>query len=246
MPRFFVLPTDIDRENKTAALYGDDARHIARSLRMAVGDLITLCDGEGTEYTARLTRIRDEECLLSLEKESLSEAEPLAEITLFMAYPKADKLETVVQKAVELGCTRIVPFISERCIKRPNDEKKDKQTARLLRIAHEAAKQCGRGRLPAVENAISFDELLKRIPDYTLTLFCYEGEGTEPIKNVLNPKATYKTIAVIVGSEGGFSENEAQKICSNGSTAVGLGKRILRCETAPTVCLSMICYALEL
>ncbi len=246
MPRFFVLPTDIDKDSKTAALYGDDARHIARSLRMAVGDLVTLCDGEGTEYGARLTKIRDGECLLSLESESLSEAEPQAEITLFMAYPKSDKLETVVQKSVELGCARIVPFISERCIKRPNDEKKDKQTARLLRIAHEAAKQCGRGRLPEVEPVISFDGLLERIPDYTLTLFCYEGEGTESLKRVLSRGDTYKTIAVIVGSEGGFSETEAEKICAHGGTAVGLGKRILRCETAPTVCLSMLCYALEL
>ena len=246
MPRFFVDVNDINKENMTARLTGDDARHIARSLRMAVGDALTVCDGCATEFDARLTKIRDEECELELLCERRSTTEPTVEITLFMAYPKGDKLEVVVQKAVELGCLHIVPFISERCIKRPTDEKKDKQTARLVKIAHEAAKQCGRGRLPSVSSPLSFSEMLDKIPLYDLTLFCYEGEGTEPIKAVLEQNKNAKEIAVIVGAEGGFAELEAEKITERGAKPTGLGKRILRCETAPTACLSMIMYAFEM
>ena len=246
MPRFFVLPSDIDKENKSAVLSGDDARHIARSLRMAVGDSLTLCDGNGTEYTAKLIKIRDEECICELVGEAESDREPPYETTLFMAYPKGDKLETVVQKAVELGCLHIIPFISERCVKRPQEDKKDKLAARLTRIAHEAAKQCGRGRLPDVSTMLGFTEMLDKICDYDLTLFCYEGEGTDPIKNVLCDAKGKKRIAVIIGSEGGFSSAEAEKIIATGARPTSLGNRILRCETAPTVCLSMISYALEM
>lgn len=246
MPRFFIEKENIDRENKSATLLGDDARHVARSLRMAVGDALTLSDGKGTEFSARLTKIRDEECELEITDEHPAATEPKTEITLFMAYPKGDKLEVVVQKAVELGALRIVPFISERCIKRPTDDKKDKQTARLSKIAVEAAKQCGRGRLSEVSVPIDFKELLGRIQEFDLALFCYEGENTEPIRNVLEKSKEARSIAVIVGAEGGFSEAEALQIVSSGAVSVGLGKRILRCETAPTVALSMIMYATEM
>ena len=146
MPRFFVSPEAICDGQITIA--GDDARHIARSLRMAVGDEVTLSDGLGNEYSCRLTKIRDEECTAEVLSSEKSTREPTHPVTLYMAYPKGDKLETVVQKSVELGASHIVPFESERCIKRPAPEKAEKQTARLQRIADEAAKQCGRAKIP--------------------------------------------------------------------------------------------------
>ena len=244
MPRFFVKREDISEG--VARIYGDDAFHIARSLRMAEGDEVTLCDGGGKELFCRLTKIRDEECLLEVISEKESESEPPVNITLFMAYPKGDKLEVVIQKAVELGASRIVPFESSRCIKRPKAEKQEKQTARLRRIAEEAAKQCGRGRLPEVGAPISFEEMLCDASKSTLSLFCYEDEKGLGIKEALESSPLPETISVIVGSEGGFSPEEAEATKKYGIKSVTLGKRILRCETAPSFALSAISYRYEL
>ena len=244
MPRFFVEPEAICEGHATVT--GGDAYHIARSLRMAVGDEITLADGSGKEYICRLTKIRDEECCAEILREQASTCESPAEITLYMAYPKSDKLELIIQKAVELGAARIVPFESSRCIKRPKAEKIEKQTARLARIAEEAAKQCGRARLPIVEEPISFKKMLDEAKSAELSLFCYEGKGTKSLKETLSAGAAPSAISVIVGSEGGFSPSEAEKIKTAGAISVGLGPRILRCETAPDYALSAISYHFEL
>ena len=245
MSRFFV-----DKENISdgkIVITGTDAFHIARALRMAVGDGITVCDQDGLEYSATLSRIRDDECVCEVVSVSEGKTESPVEITLYMAYPKGDKLETVVQKSVELGATVIVPFESSRCIKRPAEDKLGKITDRLSRISEEAAKQCGRSRLPKVERMIKLSDLTRRIKDYDLTLFCYEGEGATSLKTVLEQygKRSGK-IAVIIGSEGGFSADEAKMITESGAKCVNLGPRILRCETAPDYCLSAISYHFEL
>lgn len=245
MPRFFVSPEAIS--DGAISIVGDDARHIARSLRMAVGDGVTVCDGSGAEYHCTLARIRDEECIAEVSEITPSRAEPPARITLYMAYPKGDKLETVVQKSVELGASSIVPFESERCIKRPAPEKAEKQTARLSRIAEEAAKQCGRAFLPTVERPISLSALLSRIPSHSLVLFCYEREEAHTIRHTLESLAAIPTdIAVIVGAEGGFSEKEAEAITAAGAACVTLGPRILRCETAPDYALAVISCFFEM
>ena len=245
MPRFFVDPAAICDGEITVS--GDDARHIARSLRMAVGDEVTVCDGGGTEYLCRLSKIRDEECTADIISSEKSRAEAAHRITLYMAYPKGDKLETVVQKSVELGAHRIVPFESERCIKRPTPEKAEKQTARLQRIADEAAKQCGRAILPEVSNPLSYSEMIKHAAESELAIFCYEGEGALSLKKILEGHASApSSISVVVGSEGGFSEAEAAEAERAGMIIANLGPRILRCETAPSYCLSAISYRFEL
>lgn len=244
MPRFFVDPADVG--DGEIVIRGGDAYHIARSLRMAVGDGIDVSDGSGTEYVCILSRIRDEECVASIVEQRISKRESPVRITLFMAIPKGDKLETVVQKAVELGAFEIIPFESERCIKRPVGDRAAKLVDRLGRIAHEAAKQCGRARLPRVGSVIGFTEMCRMQRDFELSLFCYEGEGTEPLRRVLEAREKPCTVSAIVGSEGGFSPREAEAVISAGSEAVGLGPRILRCETAPEYVLSAISYAYEL
>lgn len=245
MPRFFTSPDNISLDTGEAVIFGNDARHVARSLRMAVGDTVTVCDGLGNEYECRLTYIRDEECRSKIVSVNKTKSEPPKPITLYMAYPKSDKLELVVQKSVELGVSKIVPFVSERCIKRPKAEKEERQTERLSRIAEEAAKQCGRAKLPEVEAPISFPELLLRIKDGSCVLFCYEGEGAVSLRGVLS-EANAESYSVIVGSEGGFTEEEARLAREAGAHVVNLGPRILRCETAPMFCLSAISYELEL
>lgn len=245
MARFFVTKDNIS--DNIITISGKDAFHIARSLRMAVEDTLTICDENGTEYFSKLTRIRDDECLAEIISESEGSTESPVDITLYMAYPKGDKLETVVQKSVELGVSGIIPFESSRCIKRPAAEKLDKITDRLSKIAEEAAKQCGRSKLPQVSKMLKFPEVISKIPNYDLALFCYEGEGAASLKATLNGygKKSGK-IAVIIGSEGGFSKEEAETITSAGAKCVNLGPRILRCETAPDYCLSAISYHFEL
>ena len=163
-----------------------------------------------------------------------------------MAYPKADKLEYIVQKAVELGAAEIVPFESERCIKRPAPEKAEKNTARLQRIASEAAKQCGRSVLPEVSAPITYSEVLKRGIEADVSIFCYEGDGTGSLKKILEGAPDAKTVSVVVGCEGGFSSKEAKAAEDAGFSMANLGARILRCETAPSFALSSIVYFFEL
>ena len=245
MPRFFI---NIDeRQDNTLFVSGDDARHIARSMRMAVGDEITLCSNDGLEYLCRLTRIRDDRCDCEIIEYGKGKSEPPYSLTLFMAYPKSDKLETVIQKAVELGATEIVPFVSSRCIKRPDEKRSEARLERLNRIAEEAAKQCGRTMLPKVSLPISFDEMLASAKKSELSLFCYEGKCAKSLKAALEEiQGIPKSVCAIVGSEGGFSPEEVQKTEESGITSVTLGERILRCETAPSYVLSAISYKFEL
>ena len=212
---------------------------------MAAGDEITVADMQGRQHKCRLTKIRDEACECEILSTEEGKTESPADITLYMGYPKGDKLEVVIQKSVELGVLRIVPFESSRCVKKPKSEKIEKQNARLQRIAEEAAKQCGRSRLPCVMPPVSYAEAINEAKGADISLFCYEGDGTESLKSVLNQKSA-KSISVIVGCEGGFSFEEAALAKESGLVSVNLGPRILRCETAPTYVLSCISYVYEL
>ncbi|MBR2466045.1 MAG: 16S rRNA (uracil(1498)-N(3))-methyltransferase [Clostridia bacterium] len=244
MPRFFVTSDAVS--GGVISIKGDDAYHIARSLRMAVGDAVTVSDGEGREYFCTLSRIRDEECLCDISECAPASAESPVKITLYMAYPKGDKLETVVQKAVELGVFSIVPFESSRCVKKPKAEKADKQTERLQRIAKEAAKQSGRGIVPEVCKPVSFSEMLALASKAELPLLCYEGEKALSLKEALAGKEGVSEICAVVGCEGGFSEEEARLCREAGLVSVSLGPRILRCETAPSYILSALSFFFEL
>ena len=244
MPRFFV-PNDAFLDGKVL-ISGEDAFHIARSLRMATGDEITVCDMRKKEYSCKLTKIRDDECVAEVLSECEGKTESPIDITLFMAYPKGDKLEVVIQKAVELGASKIIPFESSRCIKRPSPDKAEKQNARYQRIAEEAAKQCGRAALPTIALPVSFKEAVKMAKESELPLFCYEGDGTKSLKSVLNQSRLAKSASLLIGCEGGFSIEEARFAIDSGLIPVNLGPRILRCETAPSYALSALSYCFEL
>lgn len=249
MPRFFVRQ-DAVREGQIC-LTGEDAHHIARSLRMAVGDALTVCDMQGNEYDCRIEAfLGDREVTARIIEAHKPQNEPPCYIRLFQALPKGDKLETVIQKAVECGVSEIIPFESERCVVRVKPEAEARKTERRQRIAEEAAKQCGRSALPTISETVKFSDMLRLAKESELCLFCYEGEGTDPLGQVLREKRTILErgcrISVIVGSEGGFSIPEADAIRGEGMIAVGLGRRILRTETAPIFILSCLCYATEL
>lgn len=245
MPRFFVPSENFSED--IVKITGDDAFHIARALRMAVGDSITVCDMHGAQYSCRITKIRDAVCECEIVSKTVGKTESPVYISLYMAYPKGDKLETVTQKAVELGASEIIPFESSRCIKKQKPDKAERDMARLSRIAEEAAKQCGRSRLVKILPSLSYKEMLSEISKADAALFCYEGDGTRSLKEVLNSlDKGVKAIAVIVGSEGGFSTDEAEAARSSGAFMVNLGPRILRCETAPSYILSSLSYHFEL
>ena len=249
MPRFFIRANQI--EDGVVTLLGDDAHHISRSLRMAAGETVTVCDMQKNEYECELTDFLPDRVLAKILETRKCDTEPPYYAHVFQALPKGDKLDSVIQKAVECGASEITTFESERCIVRAKGENESKKVERRQRIALEAAKQSGRGIVPTVNPTISFSEMCRRAAEADIALFCYEGDGTEPLsvalKNAIakvdkeNP-----TIALIIGSEGGFSLAEAKAISSERILPVGLGKRILRTETASGFALACLVYALEM
>ena len=246
MPRFFVTSQQI--EDDVVTLVGDDARHISRALRMAAGDRITVCDMARTEYECELFAFLPDRVQARVLNTCESATEPPVHITLFQALPKGDKLDSVIQKAVECGASCIQPFESERCVVRVKPEAEAHKTERRARIALEAAKQCGRGVVPEVRPTVGFEEMLRLAADADAVLFCYEGDGTVPVGKLLRAQNIQKgsRIAVVIGSEGGFSLTEAEKAAQNGFLMAGLGARILRTETASGFVLACICCMLEL
>ncbi|MBO5757302.1 MAG: 16S rRNA (uracil(1498)-N(3))-methyltransferase [Clostridia bacterium] len=248
MPRFFVSAEQIS--DNVVTLTGDDAHHIARSLRMAAGEFITVCDDRAIEYECRLTSFeQDKRVLAEIVSSAPCATEPPFDACLFQALPKGEKFDSIIQKAVECGVYEIVPFQSSRCIAKAKADGEAEKTKRRCRIAAEAAKQSGRGRVPAVKPTVSFEQMLALTEECDLCLFCYEGEGTQTLASILQNEQGLPArprIAVIVGSEGGFSPEEAARAEAAGMKMTGLGKRILRTETAAPFVLSCLVYRFEM
>ncbi len=247
MPRFFVRNGQI--EEKQVAIVGDDAHHISRALRMAAGEHIIVCDESGREYDCTLSVFSDDRVIALIDRERESTNEPCFYAHLFQGLPKGDKLDLIIQKSVECGVSEVTTFESEFCIAKAKADSEEKKLERRQRIALEAAKQCGRGAVPKINKTINYDSMIKLAQDYDIVLFCYEGEGTLPIGEHLKRLPTDKKaprIAVIVGPEGGFSESEAKRAAALGFAMCGLGKRILRTETASIFALCCIAYSREL
>jgi len=253
MPRFFVRKNQI--ENGEITILGDDARHISRSLRMAKGDRIVICDMQKTEYDCVLRDFLPDRVIATVQSQRQTKTEPPYSVTVYQALPKGEKLDGIIQKSVECGAFRIVTFNSERCIAKEKGDDENK-LKRRNRIAEEAAKQSGRGIVPEVLPTVSFAKMLEMAADADLALFCYEGDGTEPLKSVLaskrgelgdlNVNGGQLTLSVIIGSEGGFSLSEVEKARAAGLIPVGLGRRILRTETASSFVLGCLVYELEM
>ena len=235
MPRFFVDSSILAR----GTLSGEDARHIGRSLRMKVGDGLCLCDGHAVEYRCIITEILPDEVRFEVEGEEKSRAEPSVAVTLFQGYPKADKFETILQKSVELGVSRVVPVLTGRCVARPDAKSGQKKRERFQKIVLEAAKQSGRGIVPEVGAFCSFGEAVKQAETLDMLLLFYESGGVT-LSGVLNSEGP--SIGVFIGPEGGFDPEEVMAAQDAGGQIVSLGPRILRTETAPIAALSVIQY----
>ena len=232
MPRFFI---DHSPEN-FITVTGGDAAHISLSLRMKCGDKITFCH-MGMDYNCTIEKITPEEIVCRVEEKTPAKSEPSVQLTIYQAYPKKDKLETIIQKTTELGAVRIVPFISSRCVARPEKKSYEKKLPRLQKIAEEAAKQSGRGIIPEISFLMSFREAVEDLRKNDLSIICYENRG-EKLSGI--SFAGKKNIGVMIGSEGGFDNAEILSAKECGAVPVWLGERILRCETCPVAVTAII------
>ena len=237
-PRFFITPDQVQGEQITVS--GEDQRHIRTVLRKQPGDMLILSDGQGAEYTARITRSDRAGIFAEITEQSTREI-TYPRITLGQGLPKSDKMDSIVQKATELGVAKIVPLVTDRTIVKVKDE--EKRIARWQRICREAAMQSARSDIPVVGPITSFhDFVMTPAPEpMTLLLLPWE-EGIEPIKNVLRQNPGVQHIVAIIGPEGGLSEAEARSAEEQGFSIVSLGPGILRTETAAVAVLSMIVY----
>lgn len=252
MPRFFTDVGNITSD--TVNITGSDARHIALSLRMRVGDELTVCDFSRREYKCMLSCVSPSQVTAKIISSSISDTEPPYYAKLYQALPKGERADMIVQKSVECGVSEIVFFLSERCVARVDTQGAEKKLARWRKISEEAAKQCGRGIIPEVKFILDFASAVADASEGELSLICYEGDGANGVQtrnigvildeycNEYGNNRIPHDIRFVVGSEGGFSLSEAESAHRAGLVLAGLGKRILRCETAAPfmlTCLSM-------
>ena len=235
MTRFFASQEEMSGER--ILLTGENAQH-AKVLRLKPGETVLVCDGEGQECLCQIFSTDPWELRVTERRASRSEA--AVRVSVFMAFPKADKLEHVIQKATELGAYEIVAFPSARCVSRPDEKSLKKKLERWQKIAASAAEQSGRGRIPRVITLKSFSEALSRACQAEKALMFYEHEEALTLKTALT--GTYRTVSLLTGPEGGLEEGEVSQARAAGMQVCTLGKRILRCETAPLCALSAVMY----
>ena len=239
MARFFVEADQMHSDLIT--LTGENAQH-AKVLRLKTGENVLVCDGQGKECLCSVDSIDSKEVYLTVEKRQESETEAAVRVSVYMAFPKADKLEHVIQKATELGAYEIVAFPSARCISRPDDKSLKKKLERWQKIAASAAEQSGRGRIPQVVTLGSYREALERAMQADKAILFYENERATTLRMALET-GEWCSVSLLSGPEGGLEEKEVAQALDVGLQVCTLGRRILRCETAPLCGLSAVMYA---
>ena len=247
MHRFFVSPEQIRVEERTVTITGPDVNHIRNVLRMKAGEELDVADGQGgREYRCAVRGYGEDfvDCEFRFIREEGVELP--SRIHLFQGLPKADKMELIIQKAVELGVYRILPVETKRCVVKLDDKKAKSKTARWQQISESAAKQSRRGIIPEVTQPLSFQKAVELAEGMDLKLIPYElAEGMEKTRRLLESVHSGQDIAVFIGPEGGFDEAEIRAAAEKGIEPITLGKRILRTETAPLAVLSWLMYRLE-
>ena len=239
MTRFFVTVEELG--DKTVYLTGENAAH-AKVLRLKVGEQVLICDGQGSECLCTISDITSGEYILNVLEHRSSSTEAAVRVSIYMAFPKADKLEHVIQKATELGAHEIIAFPSARCVSKPDEKSLRKKLDRWQKIAASAAEQSGRGRIPEVLVLPSFAHALKRAAEAELPIMFYENEHATTLRMALE-SGNYTSVSLLSGPEGGLEEREVELAREAGLRICTLGSRILRCETAPLCGLSAVMYA---
>lgn len=239
MTRFFITPEEIQTDD--IILTGDNAAH-AKVLRLKAGEQVLVCDGQGSECVCTVDSICAAEVQLKVTDRRESVTEAKIRVSIYMAFPKADKLEHVIQKATELGAYDIVTFPSARCVSKPDDKSLKKKLERWQKIAASAAEQSGRGIIPQVIVLPSFQAALSRAAEADLPIMFYENEHATTLRMALE-SMEYTSVSLLSGPEGGLEVKEVEQAKDAGLRICTLGSRILRCETAPLCGLSAVMYA---
>lgn len=248
MPKFFVdFGADCPEEKPDSLIEitGQDALHISKTLRMRVGESLTVTDSRGIDYVSVIDSVNKSSVFLRVKEVKKSDAESDVEISLFQALIKNDKMDTVIQKAVELGVSHVYPVSAERSIVKLDKESEKKKLERWNKIALEASKQCGRGIVPEVHPVITVNECAKMLSELDSGFYCYELSSGRTVKDVISGK-TVGSLGFYIGPEGGISPVEADTFDSLGIPSVTLGKLILRTETAGMAVLAMVLYETRL
>lgn len=242
MPKFFVEPDYVQPPN--IEITGTDVKHIKSVLRLKVGDMIEVADGTGKEYQAEIGSINSDSVFAVIKETFLTQKEPPLDVYLLQGLPKGEKMEFIIQKCTEIGIKKIIPISTERSVVQLNKEKASKRCERWQRIATEAAKQCQRSIIPEVGLLGNLKQILETLPPDTIIIMPWESEKTKGMKETLEGLKLTGPIAILIGPEGGFTEQEVNLAFEYGAKIVSLGPRILRTETAGLVSLTMVLYHL--
>lgn len=245
MYRFYVSADQL--AEKEVFISGGDVNHIKNVLRLEVGDWIVACDGNGTDYVSRIQSICSDEVVASIEKVQPTGTELPVGITLFQGMPKKDKLELIIQKAVELGACEIVPVMTKRTVVKLSEEKKiNKRLERWQSIAYAAAKQCDRGIIPTVHKPVSYEEALAMADQLDYNVIPYELQtGMEEARKIVDQACKQRSLGIFIGPEGGFEPEEVERAMTRNIHPMTLGKRILRTETAGMALLSILMFQMQ-
>ena len=248
MPKFFVAENQIN--NNKITIIGNDVSHIKNVLRQKSGDKITICDtSKEQDYLCEIDKIEEKSIDCNIIEKLENNTESNVKVTIFQGLPKADKMELVIQKSVELGVYDITPLQMKRCVVKLNEKDKAKKIQRWQKISEVAAKQCGRNIIPKINNIVNVKEVCNLCNEYDIVLIAYENEKENTLKKELkNLKKLDKEeikVAVIIGPEGGIAPEEIEMFEENGAKIITLGNRILRTETVALSVLSIIMYELE-
>lgn len=245
MNLFYVNKNQI--ENDKITILGDDVNHIKNVLRMKQGDVFMVCDCEGMNYTCEVEEVMAKEVIVGIKEKQPSETELPTRFYLFQGLPKSDKMELIIQKAVELGVYQIIPVAMKRSIVKIEDKKKEaKKLDRWQAIATSAAKQSKRGIIPEVHSVMTYKEALQYAKELDMNLFPYENaEEINRSRELVKCAATKKSVGIFVGPEGGFDDAEIAMVKEIGGEVISLGKRILRTETAGFTILSILMFEID-
>ena len=249
MPKFFVTTNQI--EGNTIIIQNEDVNHIKNVLRAKIDDTIDICDCMTSKnYICKIEQIKEKDIYCHIVDEIESHVEPHIQVSIFQGLPKADKMELVIQKSVELGVYDITPVEMKRCVVKLNDKDKIKKIQRWQKISEGAAKQSGRDRIPKINPIVNIHTLCENMKEYDLVLVAYENEKVhtlkQELKKVKNDNHKEMKIAIVIGPEGGIDKEEIAKFEEYHAKIITLGNRILRTETVALNMLSVIMYELEM
>ena len=246
MQRFFVEPHQIDEGTHQIHILGSDVNHISNVLRMKQGEELWISDGGKKEYRCTIEEFSPDEVLLHIIYAQEPDYELQSRIYLFQGLPKADKMELIIQKAVELGAYEVIPVETKRCVVKLDGKKAAKKVERWKQIAESAAKQSKRMLIPNVHEVLTFKEALKYAESMDVRLIPYElAKGMQETKEILADIQPGQSIGIFIGPEGGFERGEVERAMQQGIEPISLGKRILRTETAGLALLSVIMFRME-